>query len=294
MDVCPDIVSIRAFVSAARGSGNPVVLVPTMGALHDGHRACVEAGRAVDGGRLVVSIFVNPTQFGAGEDLDQYPRPLERDLELCRAWGCAAVFTPSAAEMYPAPQRTWVTVEELSVPLCGRSRPGHFRGVTTVVAKLFHIVGPDEAVFGQKDAQQALVIREMVRQLDMPVELRLAPIERDPDGLALSSRNAYLDASQRRRAAGIYRSLCGAREKIRGGERDPNAVVTAVAEELARGGIDDVEYAELLAADDLSPLGHVEGKVILAVAARVGTTRLIDNMVLNVTAAGATEEPVLF
>jgi pantoate--beta-alanine ligase len=265
-----------------------------MGALHEGHGACAAKGREVENGAIIVSIFVNPTQFGPGEDLGNYPRTMDADLALCREWGVDAVFAPGADEIYPSRQRSWVEVEGLTEPLCGRGRPGHFRGVTTVVAKLFNIVEPDVAVFGQKDAQQALVIREMTRQLDMPVELTLAPIAREPDGLALSSRNRYLDGERRPKAASIYRALRGALERVARGESDPAALVSAVEGGILAGGFDSVEYVEILDAADLSPLASVEGKVILAVAARLGATRLIDNVVFRVGSDGTVEERALF
>ena len=281
MDVIHETAGLRSYLTAKRGDA-PIAFVPTMGALHDGHRACVDVARAVPGAFVVASIFVNPTQFGPGEDLDRYPRPIERDLALCEEWGCGAVFAPPVSEMYPVPQTAWVDVDGVTEPLCGRSRPGHFRGVTTVVAKLFNMVGPDVAAFGQKDAQQALVIREMVRRLDMPVEIRLARTMREPDGLAMSSRNAYLAPGDRSAAAGIFAALRAAGDLMRSGERDRTALEAAVTAHLRGSGIGDVEYAELRSAVDLSTLDEIEGRVILAIAARVGGTRLIDNMVYDV------------
>lgn len=294
MEVIADIQSLRAFISEKRKRGKRIVFVPTMGALHDGHRACVDAGMAARGGVLVISIFVNPTQFGPGEDLEKYPHKLDDDLALCEAWGCDVVFTPTVEAMYPSAQNAWVLVDGISEPLCGRSRPGHFRGVTTVVAKLFNIVQPDVAVFGQKDAQQALVTRSMVDQLDMPIELLIASTAREPDGLALSSRNRYLDSSQRRRAASIYQALRNALGRMQKGERAPTALVAGVENDLAAGGVDTVEYVDILSAPDLSPLEEIAGKVILAVAVRVGSTRLIDNLVVQVDDAGRVEETALF
>lgn len=293
MQIFSETAPLRAALASER-RGRRVSFVPTMGALHDGHGACVREAARVPDALLVASIFVNPSQFGPGEDLDAYPRPLERDLELCRQWGCDVVFTPTAEVMYPRPQRTWVTVEALTEPLCGRSRPGHFRGVTTVVAKLFNIVGPDVAVFGQKDAQQALVIREMVRQLDMPVELRIARTVREDDGLALSSRNAYLSADERRKAVGIFRGLEAASELIAGGERAARLLESRVRDEMLAAGIGDIEYAEFRRVGALSPLDRLEGRVILAVAARVGGTRLIDNMVFEIDGQTAKVDIALF
>jgi pantoate--beta-alanine ligase len=297
MDVIAGIPEFREVLSRRRRGGAAVVLVPTMGALHDGHRACVELARRApeaSGVLVVVSIFVNPTQFSPGEDLSRYPRPLELDLERCRAWGCDVAFTPDDRALYPAPQRVWVEVEGLTGVLCGETRPGHFRGVATVVSKLFHIVEPDIAIFGQKDAQQALVIREMVRQLDMGVELRLASTVRESDGLAMSSRNAYLDAGARRRATAISGALVRAGERIRAGERDPRRIESQALEDLGAGGVGDVEYVRVLAAADLSPLDAIEGRVILAIAARVGGARLIDNMVYGVDGNHVSVDVALF
>lgn len=281
MDVYTEISPLRESLAPHRGR-RPVVLVPTMGALHDGHRACIDAARALEDALVVVSIFVNPLQFNVAADLERYPRPLERDREACRNWGVGAVFAPSAEAMYPDGQHAWVEVDDVAAPLEGEHRPGHFRGVTTVVAKLFNIVMPDVAVFGQKDAQQALVIRRMVSQLDMPVALRLARTVREHDGLALSSRNARLDAGARARAAALFAALEHAGALMAGGERDPATVESAVVERLEGRGIDRVDYAALRRAGDLSPLERLEGRVILALAAHLGDARLIDNMVYEI------------
>jgi pantoate--beta-alanine ligase len=277
-----------------RDAGVRVAFVPTMGALHDGHGACVRVAGEVERAWIVGSVFVNPTQFGPGEDLDRYPRTLDADLEKLSAWGCTAVFAPAASEMYREPQRAWVEVEGVSAPLCGRFRPGHFRGVATVVAKLFNIVQPDVAVFGQKDAQQALVIRAMVRQLDLPVALRLARTVREPDGLAMSSRNRYLAPDARERALGLHRALLGAARALDGGERDARAIERAALDTLRAAGVDRVDYAELRAAEDLSALERAEGRVILAIAAHVGATRLIDNMVFDVRGPDVRADVALF
>lgn len=281
------IASMRDFVHNARqgGAGRGVSFVPTMGALHDGHRACVDVARK-HGDVLVVSIFLNPTQFAPGEDLDKYPADRDRDLELCRSWGCDVVFTPTVKEMYPEPQTVWVEPGDLAEPLCGRSRPGHFRGVATVVAKLFTAVDPDVAVFGQKDAQQALIIRAMVRQLGFPVALKLAPTVREKDGLAISSRNAYLSAGERALAPAFHRALERGQQAVAAGERDPAAVVSTVDTALDDAGVREVEYVELLDTKSLKAVDRVSGRVILAGAVRIGATRLIDNIVLDVTDAG--------
>jgi pantoate--beta-alanine ligase len=287
------ISGIRECTAKSKEEGKSISLVPTMGALHEGHRSCIDVARTL-ADVVIVSVFVNPTQFGPKEDYGKYPRALEEDLRLCGDWGVAAVFAPDIEEMYPGTRDIWVDVERFSEPLCGRTRAGHFRGVATVVLKLFNIVGPDSAVFGQKDAQQAIVIHEMVKQLDVPVEIALAPTHREHDGLARSSRNAYLSADERARAAGIYRSLLRGKETLSRGERDPDRVIAEVRGSLEKRGIEDIEYAELLDARDLSVIESAAGRVIVAVAARVGQTRLIDNLVLEVGDDGAVEEAALF
>jgi len=291
MDTFSTIASLRGYLGAEKTRGRSIAFVPTMGGLHEGHRSCIDIARGL-GDLLVVSIFLNPTQFGPGEDLNSYPATLEQDIEICRQCGCDVVFTPVADEMYATEQNTWVDVGRLTEPLCGRTRGGHFRGVATVVAKLFNIVGPDVAVFGQKDAQQALVIKAMTEQLNMPVEIRLSPIVREADGLACSSRNRYLSADERRRAAGVRSALGAGLEVLRAGGRDPRSVCAAVERHLTNAGITGGEYVELLEAKELTPINTVDGRVILAVAARVGTTRLIDNLVLEV--GSDVEEVLLF
>jgi pantoate--beta-alanine ligase len=279
---------------SGRRAGRRVVFVPTMGALHEGHGACVRLAGTVERALVVASVFVNPTQFGPGEDLDRYPRTLDRDLEKLRAWGCDAAFIPATEVVYPVPQRAWVEVEGLAEPLCGRSRPGHFRGVATVVCKLFGMVRPDVAVFGQKDAQQALVVRALVEQLNLGVELRLAATVREPDGLAMSSRNRHLDAEDRRRAVGLHRSLDAARHSLLAGERDARALERSARDALHAAGIERIDYVELRRAGDLSPLERAEGRVILAIAAYAGPTRLIDNMVFEVSGASVDADVPLF
>ena len=278
----------------SRPADEAVVFVPTMGALHDGHGACVALARSVESARVVCSIFVNPTQFGPAEDAERYPRTLDADLARLEAWGCDAVFVPTVDAMYPEPQRAWVTVEGIADPLCGRFRPGHFRGVATVVAKLFHLVRPEVAVFGQKDAQQALVIRAMVRGLDFPVRLMLARTVREADGLAMSSRNAYLSASERAIAPAVYRSLAAAGAALESGERRAREIERVATDVLRAASIERIDYVEACRADDLSPLERVDGHVILAVAAWVGRTRLIDNMVFEVDGRAVVADAPLF
>lgn len=252
-----------------------------MGALHGGHVSLIRAARQ-ECEFVVVSIFVNPIQFGPNEDLSRYPRPFEKDLATCAAEGVDLVFAPDVATMYPPRFRTFVEVSELKDPLCGVSRPTHFRGVTTVVLKLFNIVQPDLAYFGQKDAQQTRIIQQLVRDLDVSVEVRVCPIVREPDGLALSSRNQYLDAEQRRQATVLYRALRTARTLIEQGECDPGVVKSALTAPIIATSGAALDYAEVVDADSLRPSERLQGKILLAVAVRFGPTRLIDNEMINV------------
>jgi pantoate--beta-alanine ligase len=278
-------------LGALRRDGE-LTLVPTMGALHAGHLSLVDVARRY--GPVVVSIFVNPLQFGPQEDFAAYPRELASDLALLEPRGVAAVFAPSREEMFGAdggdrPVR--IVPGSRGSPLCGRDRPGHFGGVLTVVAKLFHLVQPTVAVFGRKDAQQCLVIEQMVRDLDFPVRLVDGPTVREEDGLALSSRNRYLSPQERRRAGCLRRSLLAARQALVGGERRAVEIVSLLQAELAPA--DAVEYAEVRSVPELEPLDRIAGHVILAVAARLGRARLIDNLVLEVAADGVAEAPLM-
>lgn len=283
MQVARTITEIRAAVSQARTAGQTVGFVPTMGALHVGHVSLIKAA-AAPCDFVVVSIFVNPTQFGPGEDFEKYPRPLEKDLALCAENGVAAVFAPSPAEMYPRQNLTWVTVEKVSDPLCGQFRPGHFRGVATVCARLFNIVGADLAFFGQKDAQQVAVIRRMVADLNMPLEIVVCPTVREPDGLATSSRNQYLSPQERKDAAVIYRALQRSAELIRAGEMDAAQIARQMSEVLRQVPALRIEYASIADAESLEDVQQIRGKVLVAVAGRLGATRLIDNIVVDATA----------
>lgn len=274
-----DVNGVRDTVRTWRKDGLKIGFAPTMGYLHEGHLSLVDAAqRHTD--RVVVSIYVNPTQFAAGEDLDAYPRDIDRDETLCRERGVDAVFYPGDDAMYAADHSTWVVEGTLSRPLCGASRPTHFRGVTTVVAKLFNIVQPDVAVFGQKDAQQALVITRMVRDLNMPVEVVVCPIVRESDGLAMSSRNKYLSPEQRRQAPCIHRGLCAAEKLYQQGERNARTLRAAVAGQI-NGARADIDYIELVARDTLKPVDIVDGPSLLACAVFFGSTRLIDNVFLG-------------
>jgi len=270
---------MRAASRAARLAGKRIALVPTMGALHEGHLSLVRAARA--GSDVVAaSIFVNPTQFGPNEDLAKYPRSFERDCQLLESEGVDFVFAPSVEEMYPVGEATWVTVDGLSEKLDGKSRPGHFRGVTTVVSKLFHIVEPDRAFFGQKDAAQVANIRRMVRDLNLPVEIVVCPIVREPDGLAMSSRNAYLNPEDRKRALVLRRSLERVNGLVKQGERDAAKLASAGREEITRESGVRLDYFEIVNPDTLEPVADISGGALAAVAAYVGTTRLIDNLLI--------------
>jgi pantoate--beta-alanine ligase len=275
------IADLRAACDDARTSGRRVGVVPTMGFLHAGHRSLMrDAVAATD--FVVVTIFVNPLQFGAGEDLDRYPRDLAGDLEACAAEGVDCVFTPSVAEMYPRKPLTTVHVEGLTADLCGAARPTHFDGVTTVVARLFAITGPATAFFGRKDAQQLAVVTRMVGDLDLPIEVVGCPIVREPDGVAMSSRNAYLSGPEREAARVLSQSLRRAVDAIVGGERDAACAMRIVREVVATEPRVELEYVEARDAHELTPMTALDGAVLLALAARVGTTRLIDNVLIQV------------
>ncbi|MCU1303032.1 MAG: pantoate--beta-alanine ligase [Candidatus Sulfotelmatobacter sp.] len=251
-----------------------------MGALHEGHRSLVRAaGDSCDA--VAASIFVNPLQFGPKEDLGKYPRSFDRDCALLEEEGVEFLFAPTVEDMYPAGSATWVTVEGMSDKLDGRSRPGHFRGVTTVVAKLFHVVEPDAAFFGQKDAAQLAIIRRMVRDLNFPVEIVACPIVREADGLAMSSRNAYLDTAQRKQAIVLYRSLLRVKKLWEGGERRAEELIGVGKAEIAQEKSVRLDYFEIVDPENLDPVSNVRDGGLVAVAAFVGATRLIDNLVLK-------------
>lgn len=275
--VVTTIAGVRAAVVDARRRGLEVGFVPTMGALHAGHAALVRAARAA-GGFVVVSVFVNPTQFGPAEDFGKYPRAPDADRAVCAEAGADVVFAPTAAEMYPARSVTFVEVTELDRELCGPSRPGHFRGVATVVLKLFNIVLPDRAYFGAKDYQQARVVTQMVRDLNVPVTVMVQPTVREADGLAMSSRNRYLSAADRAAAPAIYRALQRVRDRA---ERDVAELEAGLRAELTAIPGARVDYARIVDAESLQPVTGVERPVVAAVAVFLGTTRLIDNVVID-------------
>jgi pantoate--beta-alanine ligase len=280
MEVAKTIEAVRSIVKAARSESKKIGLVPTMGALHVGHISLIDAA-VKDCDFVAVSIFVNPTQFCPGEDFEKYPRPMEADLEICRKAGADVVFSPAPREMYPAENLTWVSVEKLTEPLCGRSRPGHFRGVTTVCAKLFNIVSPDVAYFGQKDGQQAIVIRRMVTDLNMPLEIVICPTVREPNGLAISSRNQYLSEQQRKDASNIYKSLRECRRMIEAGTNETHQIIAGMRKILQQIPSGQIEYISIVDAETLESIEEIAGKVLAAVAVKIGPARLIDNILVD-------------
>ena len=280
MKLVRSISEMRSLSRSTRSKGARLALVPTMGALHEGHLSLVKAARKKSD-FVAASIFVNPTQFGPNEDFAKYPRTLESDCALLEREGVELVFVPSVEEMYPQGAVTWVVVEGLSDRLCGKSRPGHFRGVTTVVAKLFHIVEPDLAFFGQKDAAQVAIIQRMARDLNMPVSIEVCPIVREPDGLAISSRNAYLSPQERRSALVLHRSLMRVQKLFESSERNSASLVAAAKQVFAAEPAVRLDYVEVVDPATLEPEATVTKRVLVAVAAFVRQTRLIDNILLE-------------
>jgi len=277
MDVIAAAVPLRDRVAGARRAGGRVGFVPTMGALHAGHARLIETARR-DCDCVVVSIFVNPLQFDRPEDLQRYPRTLQVDLEMCDGLGVDVVFAPAVAEMYPTPTSCTIAVGPVAAHLCGRYRPGHFAGVATVVMKLFQIVQPDRAYFGDKDAQQLAVIRHLVRDFNVPVQIEAVPTVREPDGLALSSRNQRLSPEERRLAPALYRALCEARRRVAEGACDTEPVRRAAAATVPKDERLRLEYLELVEPENMQPVERIEGPVLAAGALWVGSTRLIDNL----------------
>ncbi len=272
---------LSSWVESWRLENRTVGFVPTMGALHEGHLELVRhASQLAD--RVVVSIFVNPTQFGPGEDFARYPRNEDQDSELLQEGGCHLLFLPETSTIYQEGHSTCVEVDTPAERLEGESRPGHFRGVATVVTQLLNLVRPSVAVFGQKDAQQLAVIRRLVRDLHLPVEIASHPTVREPDGLAMSSRNANLSADERTAAAAIYRALSSARQRIEQGERSAEAIRRGLREVLEGELLIDIEYAEVVEADNFEPIRRLRGSIVMPVAVRIGTTRLIDNFSLEI------------
>ena len=280
MKIVKTIADVRKYVSDARSEGKSVGFVPTMGAMHVGHASLIDvAVKKCD--YVVVSIFVNPTQFGPTEDLEKYPRNLDADAALCKEHGADLIFAPEVNQMYPDQLITWVDVENITATLCGSFRPGHFRGVTTVCAKLFNIVGPDFAFFGQKDAQQVVVIRQMVADLNMPLEIVTCPIIRDADGLATSSRNKYLSESERKDALLLSKSLFMCRDLYQQGTKQANKLISAIRNVLSESENVKIQYIEIVNPQNLTPVEQIDDTGLVAIAAHVGSTRLIDNILLG-------------
>jgi len=280
MKVIKTIPQMRSWVQQQRKKNGNIGLVPTMGFLHEGHLSLIRAAKK-QAQKIVVSIYVNPTQFAPGEDLDAYPRDFKRDEQLCAAEGVDVVFYPSDRDMYLPQHKTFVITEELASRLCGRSRPTHFRGVTTIVAKLFNIVQPQVAVFGQKDAQQAIIIRRMVEDLNFPLEIITAPIIREADGLAMSSRNKYLSKKERHEAAFLNKSLQLAKEDFVNGYRNLDSLKQKMEKLIHENTAARIDYIEFVDADTLSDAHPEKGNILVALAAYFGKTRLIDNIILS-------------
>ncbi|NLL05472.1 MAG: pantoate--beta-alanine ligase [Clostridiaceae bacterium] len=281
MRLVDTINEMKAIIKSNRAMGKTIGFVATMGYLHEGHLSLVN--RSVqDNDFTVVSIFVNPTQFGPNEDFEKYPRDMERDLSLAEAAGVDVVFAPSVAEMYPEKYKTYVNVEDITGILCGQSRPGHFRGVTTVVNKLFNIIEPHKAYFGQKDAQQVIVLKKMVRDLNMNLEIVTCPIIREADGLAMSSRNVYLNSEERKSAIILSKSLFEAEELIKQGERNCAKIVQYLKDKIGSEALAEIDYVEVVSGDGLEVIEQISGSVLIALAVRFGKTRLIDNIMVEV------------
>lgn len=280
METIEDIKIMQGLSEKLRNEGKRIVFVPTMGYLHEGHLSLMRYGREI-GDVLVISIFVNPTQFGPGEDFQQYPRDFERDSKLAREVGVDVIFTISADKMYPAGYQSYVEVEKVTKNLCGKSRPGHFRGVTTVVAKLFNIIKPHVAVFGEKDFQQLVTIKTMVRDLNFDVEIIGRPIVRESDGLAMSSRNTYLGKDERKSALSLNQSILMAQKMVEYGETSTDAIINRVREKISHEAFTQIDYIQICDPETLVDVETITGEALLALAVKVGRTRLIDNCILK-------------
>jgi pantoate--beta-alanine ligase len=280
MRIIRSITEMQRISGALRRQGKTIGFVPTMGALHEGHLSLIRRSRK-DNLITVVSIFVNPLQFGPHEDFESYPRPLKTDILLCKKEKVDFIFYPEARQMYPQGFLTTVEVAELGNTLCGAFRPGHFRGVTTIVLKLFNIVGPDIAYFGQKDAQQAIIIRRMAKDLNLALKIKVMPIIRGKDGLALSSRNIYLSPEQRLDSGILWKSLCSARDLVKKGEDDPRKIIQKLKGLINSRKSARLEYAAIVDMDNLKPVARIQGECLAALATRFGKTRLIDNVKLK-------------
>lgn len=284
MEIISTISNMKAVVRQAHINGQSIGFVPTMGYLHQGHLELIGRARR-ENDLVIVSIFVNPLQFGPNEDYEKYPRDTDADSQKAESAGCHIIFLPEAGEIYPATYSSFVEVEGIDQVLCGASRPGHFKGVATVVNKLFHIVAPTRAYFGQKDAQQALLIQKMVSDLNMDVEVIVLPTVREADGLAMSSRNAYLTHHERQAAAILYKSLCAAKELIAAGERNPHEITRLIFGILQNEPLAKIDYVEVVDAYTLKNFEQVlSSRVLIALAVRIGKTRLIDNLIMDIEA----------
>ncbi len=281
MKTSKSIQIIREQIKTWREQGYSIGFVPTMGYLHDGHKSLIEKS-AGENDKTVVSIFVNPTQFSANEDLSTYPRDFEKDSITCQQAGADLIFNPDPAEIYPEGFCSYVDMTKVTGELCGRSRPDHFRGVCTVVAKLFNIVSPDQAYFGQKDAQQLAVIKRMVKDLNFNINIVGCPIVRENDGLAMSSRNTYLNPEERQQAPVLYQALTAAQKAILQGERDAATVKALIIDKISTMPLCEIDYVEIVDSDDIELIEKIEGNTLIALAVRIGTTRLIDNIIINV------------
>ncbi|QIB27990.1 pantoate--beta-alanine ligase [Caloranaerobacter azorensis] len=281
MKIIKSIEEMKSIISDEKSKGKSIGLVPTMGYLHDGHLSLMKRARK-ENDVVVASIFVNPKQFGQGEDYEVYPRDIERDSKLADSVGVDYIFAPEVKEMYPEGYNTYVEVLGVTDKLCGASRPGHFRGVTTVVTKLFNIVTPDRAYFGQKDAQQVYVVRQMVRDLNMDVNIISCPIVREHDGLAMSSRNTYLSEEERRQALVLSKSLFWAEDMINKGERDAKTLIKGIKSMINEMPLADIDYVEIIDYDTFREVEKLKGNILIALAVRIGKTRLIDNILVEV------------
>lgn len=280
MKIVKKILEARKLVSDAKAAGKTIGLVPTMGALHEGHFSLIKTAKQQTD-FVVVSIFVNPTQFGPTEDIDKYPRTLDADAAGCEKNDADVIFAPTADEIYPQQNVVWVNVEKLDQPLCGKNRPGHFKGVATVCTKLFNIVGPDIAFFGQKDAQQVIIIQRMVADLNMPLKIVVCPTVREKDGLAMSSRNRYLNADERKDAALLYAALQEAEILIAGGLRDSKKIIGEMEKIINLSSRAKIDYISIVNAQTLEEIEQIKGETLLALAVKISSARLIDNIIIT-------------
>jgi pantoate--beta-alanine ligase len=280
MKILNTVTEVREYIKEQKKKGLSIGLVPTMGYLHEGHLSLIKKSTEKND-ITVISIFVNPTQFSPNEDLDKYPRDFERDSKVAMENGVDVLFYPSVSELYPENFQTYITVENLSKHLCGKSRPTHFRGVTTIVSKLFHIVTPDNAYFGQKDAQQYFVLRRMVQDLNFDINLVMCPIIREKDGLAMSSRNVYLNKEERRQALCLNQSLKEAEEIVAKGEKDAKIIADFIKETIEKNDLANIDYIEVVDTETLESVQKIEGRILIALAVKFGNTRLIDNIIIE-------------